>query len=222
MDISKIGKTLASESRVQILAALMGGQALPASELAYRARVTNQTASEHLRLLEKTGLISQKACGRHRYYEIATPEVSDMLEGLSIAFQAPPPNGESKVPDHLKKARFCYDHLAGELGVGITDRLIARNVLAPDGRDYHVLSEQPELLTRIGLNVAEIRKKKRCFSRQCIDWSERRPHLAGALGAALASRFIDLRWIARSRDDRSVRITDNGKQAFNDWIDLSI
>lgn len=218
MDLSGIGKLLASSSRVEILGALMGGQALPASELAYRAHITNQTASGHLILLEQAGLVKQRACGRHRYYELASPGIAEMLEGFSTAFQLPLVMKNGKVPDNLKKCRFCYDHLAGELGVRITDALVDRDVLVPVERDYHVLSEQPALLSDIGIFVSDVRKKKRHFSRQCVDWSERRPHVAGALGAALASRFIELGWIARTRDDRSVRITDNGKRSFKDWI----
>jgi DNA-binding transcriptional ArsR family regulator len=218
MNMSGMGKLLASSSRVEMLSALMGGQALPASELAYRARITNQTASGHLTLLEQAGLVKQRACGRHRYYELAAPGIAEMLEGFSTAFQLPLNIKNERVPDSLKKCRFCYDHLAGEVGVRITDTLVERGVLVPIEHDYHVPSEQPALFSGIGITLSDVRRKKRHFSRQCIDWSERKSHVAGALGAALANRFLELGWISRTRDDRSAHITDNGKQSFKDWI----
>jgi DNA-binding transcriptional ArsR family regulator len=220
MHLAEIGKVLGSASRVKMLAALMGGKALPASELAYRARISSASASEHLSLLERSGLVTVRRCGRHRYYELKSEDIGRMLEEVAGISPELGKENFSAVPQGLRKARFCYDHLAGENGVKVTDGLVNRGVIAPSGKDYVLCSETPQPLLALGLDLRAVRHTKRHFARQCIDWSERRPHVAGALGAAITSRMLELGWIARSRDDRSAQITDAGRAGLKEWLNL--
>lgn len=214
MDLLMIGRLLSSDSRVKILSALMSGEALPASELAYRAGVSNQTASEHLKSLETAEIIKSRRCGRHRYYEISGAAVAQALEQLSVTFHSVQVKAPSSVPEKLKHARFCYDHLAGKIGVEITNSLTARGALTVAERDYVVATESHPIFVNLGIDFTTVRKKKRRFANQCIDWSERRPHVAGSLGAALAGRFLELEWIVRNRDDRSAAVSDLGRKGF--------
>ena len=196
------------------------GQALPASELAYRAGIGNSSASEHLALLERAGLVRVRCCGRHPYYELTSETIARTLEELARIPSALGKEHLSSIPEGLRKARFCYDDLAGEMGVKLTDALVNIGAILPRGQDYILTSDEPEPLLSLGLDLHALRRKKRCFARQCLDWSERRPHLAGALGAAIAHRLLELGWIARSRDDRSVQVTEIGKTGLREWLSL--
>ena len=221
MHLIEIGKVLASTSRVKMLASLMGGQALPASELAFRAGISNASASEHLALLQRSGLVVVRRCGRHRYYELKDESVGRVLEQLAGISPQIGKEKLSTVPEGLRKARFCYDHLAGEIGVKITDALVSNGAISPVGKDYVLSSEAPEALVSLGVDLPTLRGSKRYFARQCIDWSERRPHVAGALGAAIASRMLELDWIVRSRNDRSVDLTEAGRAGLRAWLNLN-
>lgn len=221
MDISDIGKVLSIPSRVHILNALMGGQALPAGELAYRAKVSNQTMSEHLSMLEKSGLISVRKCGRHRYYELADESAALLLELLAEFAPGVPIERSPRIPPRMCNARFCYNHLAGRVGVAVTDRLVERGALKPHGREYELEEQGINMLAIIGVEVSRLGpRNQNVYARQCLDWSERRPHVAGAIGTALAQRFLELGWITRHRDDRSAIITELGQAEFRKWLDI--
>lgn len=214
MDLARLGKLMSSQSRVRILVALMGGKALPASELAFRAGVSNQTASEHLAALENADLIRVRKCGRHRYYEISGNTTAESLETFAAAFPPSGPPTNSQVPENLRIGRFCYDHLAGKLGVGITEALIRMDAIRPDERDYSVTDGSHFIFVEFGIDVEALKKKKRNFARQCIDWSERCPHLAGSLGASFSEKLLELGWIHRSRDDRSASVSPEGQRGL--------
>ncbi|HEX2654651.1 MAG TPA: helix-turn-helix transcriptional regulator, partial [Xanthobacteraceae bacterium] len=209
--IAEIAALVGEPARANMLAALMDGRALTAGELAYVARVTPQTASAHLSKLTESKLLALTAQGRHRYYRLASPQVARMLEGMMAVVVDGPPRHRprSSGEDKLRFARTCYDHLAGQLGVKLTDALIARGhlVLTEDGGQ--VTAEGMRFLGKFGLDLKD--RGRRCFCRPCLDWSERRPHVAGALGAALATHCFDLGWIARVKDSRAVTVTQKGQ-----------
>ncbi len=213
LDLASLSSLIGDPSRALILSALFGGEALPAGELAFRARVTPQTASSHLAKLTEAGLVTVERMGRHRYYRLSGPEIGGLLEKMmTVAWQ--PAVERSRVPAPLRDGRMCYDHLAGRLGVAVTDALVARGVLAR-GDDAFALTEAGTgWLAAMGIDAAALRDGRRSFARHCIDWSERRPHLAGALGAAIAERFVDRGWIRRDRDSRAVALTEDGRAAL--------
>jgi DNA-binding transcriptional ArsR family regulator len=213
LDLAGLSSLIGDPSRALILSALFGGEALPAGELAFRARVTPQTASSHLAKLEQAGLVIVRRLGRHRYYALAGPEVGALLETM-INLASPPPAGRTKVPAPLREGRMCYDHLAGRLGVAITGALVDRGVLQADDHGFALSESGPAWFAAIGIDVERLRDGRRAITRQCQDWSERRPHLAGALGAAIADRFLDQGWIRRERDSRAVALTEEGRAAL--------
>lgn len=215
--LAEIGALLGDPARANILIALIAGRALTAGELAWSARVTAQTASGHLAKLTEAGLLAVERQGRHRYYRLASPLIAQMLEGMQVvaALQSPPRyRPASRIDDALKAGRTCYDHLAGRLGVALADAMIARGhvVLSGDGGEATPAGEA--FLQRFQVETAPRPGQKRCFCRPCLDWSERRPHIAGALGASLAERCFDLGWIGRVKDSRAVAITPAGRKGL--------
>jgi DNA-binding transcriptional ArsR family regulator len=219
ISLAELGALIGDPARANMLSALMSGQALTASELAWHAGVTASTASEHLGKLAAAGLLSLHPQGRHRYYGLASPVVAHMLEAMgTLAATHLPPRYRPRSPidNALRNARTCYDHLAGRLGVAVTDALLARNLiaLAPDGGVATRRGER--FFAEFGIDLAQASRLRRCFCRACLDWSERRPHLAGTLGARIAQRCFDLGWIARMKDTRAVAITPSGSSGFHD------
>jgi DNA-binding transcriptional ArsR family regulator len=206
---------LGDPARAHMLSALMDGGALTAKELAFAAHVSAQTASGHLGKLAEAGLLGVTRQGRHRYYRLASPLVGQMLEGI-LAFAGPEPRSPRawRGGEALRTARTCYDHLAGRLGVAIADSLAGhgRLVLTADGGE--VTDAGQDFLRAFGADPARAGGKGRLFCRPCLDWSERRPHIAGRLGAALCARCLDLGWIGRQRDTRAVAITAVGRAGF--------
>ncbi len=214
--IAEVAALVGNPARANILMALMDGRALTASELAYVAGVSPQTASEHLARLTEANLLSLTKQGRHSYFRLGSPKIARMIESIMVVAVDGPQryrprwNGD----DELRTARTCYDHIAGRLGVALTDALTRDGhvVLSDDGGMVTPAGEK--LLSGFGVLVAEVRHGRRTFCRPCLDWSERRPHLAGALGAALANRCFDLGWISRIRDSRALKISPNGERGF--------
>src|SRR5882757_10969662 len=208
----EVAALVGDTARATMLAALMGGQALTASELAYLAGVTRPTASEHLVKLVTARLIAVTRQGRFRYYRIASPLVARMLESIIAvaAIEVPPRYQPRSVRDDaLRFARTCYDHLAGQLGVAIADALVARNhvILAEDGGELTDAGRR--FLTGFGADLKA--RSKRIFCRPCLDWSERRYHVAGLVGAEILRRCVDLGWVVRLRETRAVRMTVSGE-----------
>ena len=212
--LTPLSQAVGHRSRLAMLVALMGGKALPAGELAFRAGITFQTASSHLRILQQTGFIRAIRCGRHRYYEPISAEIAEGLEGLATSLHIP----ASAVPPHLQQARYCYDHLAGRLGVMLTDRLTCEGAIRLEGGTFICRPGHGDVWALLGIDLEAVRRCRRKFSPRCIDWSERRPHLAGALGAALAASLERQDYIQRSRDDRSARITPAGQDFLDRFL----
>ena len=213
-----IASLLGDPARANMLAALIGGQALTAGELARHAGVTPQTASSHLAKLLAGGLVSARRQGRHGYFALSGPEVAQVMEGLmglaarggQLRTRPGPRDAE------LRRARICYDHLAGEMGVALKEGLIASGRLEADGEALRPTPAGAEFLRAFGIELASLRHGRRPLCRACLDWSERRSHLAGALGAALLDRIYDLGWAARIPGERIVRFTPRGLQAFQE------
>jgi DNA-binding transcriptional ArsR family regulator len=202
-------------ARAAILSALCDGRAQPASALAYAARVTPQSASNHLAKLLEGGLLSVEAEGRHRYYRLASPQVAAAMEAL--AHLAPPIRSlEAPLTAKARRLRFgrsCYDHLAGRLGVAVATQLEDRGYLAapdPASKQYVVTVAGRRWFHEFGVEVDALKPAAAGLARRCLDWTERRHHLAGPLGAALMARFVELGWLRHDRASRTVSITPIG------------
>lgn len=222
--IAPVAVLVADPTRSTILWALSDGRALPACELALRAGVTAPTISYHLERLIGGGLVAAERHGRHRYYRLANPTVVNLLEALATL--APPAPArtfrEGQTGKALRFARTCYDHLAGRVGVQVTEALVARRVLGLAESSYVLTPVGEELFAGFGVDVGKARAARRAFARTCLDWSERRHHLAGALGAALLDRLLELRWIEREESSRAVRVTDPGRAGLREWLRLEV
>jgi len=214
--IAQIAALVGDPARANMLSALMDGRALTATELAYFAGVTPQTASSHLGKLAEAGLLALEAQGRHRYYRLASPLVGRMLEGIMVVAEVGPARYRPhwKGGEALRAARTCYNHLAGRLAVAVADALVERGhiVLAEDGGE--VTPAGLASLAELGIDFGAATKRRRAFCKPCLDWSERRPHLAGTVGAALATRAFELGWVERIKDSRAVAVTRAGQQGF--------
>ena len=216
--IAEVAALVGDPARANILSALMGGRALTAGELVYAAGVSPQTTSGHLGKLTEGRLIACVKQGRHRYYRIASPRVAEMLEGIMAVVADSPPRHRpsSKLDDAMRVARTCYDHFAGKLGVGIADALCAHGhvVLTEDGGE--VTDSGFAFFKKFGGDLHAAQSHRRIFCRPCLDWTERRPHIGGSVGAVLAQRCFDLNWVTRVRGARSLNITAAGRRGFND------
>jgi DNA-binding transcriptional ArsR family regulator len=234
-NIPAVAAALAEPGRWRILAALGDGRALPASTLAAEAGVAPSTASEHLARLVDAGLLSVERHGRYRYYRLAGPHVADLLEALARVAKPAPVRSlrEGTQAQALRYARTCYDHLAGRVGVAVMDSLLRQghlqsdhhrpngHALAPGDRPaapgrairYGLTEQGAAFLTDLGVDLHALPARRPAIL-YCIDWSEQRPHLAGAVGSALTRRFLDLGWIRPAQRGRAVHITDEGRSGF--------
>lgn len=224
-DLATAAALIGEPTRAVILSALLSGEALPASELAYRAQVTPQTASSHLNKLLDGGLIAVTTMGRHRYYSLKSPQVAQTLEALQVIAPSAKPKlpRAAKISPELCSARTCYDHLAGKLGVAFTDALLQSGYLILNEQRYAVTAAGLDWLTTLQVDVAALKKERRKFAYACLDWSERRFHLAGSLGAVITNRFFERGWIKRLPHTRAVQLTPAGdkmlKQTFGIALD---
>ncbi len=218
---------IADPARAAMLMALFDGRAQPASTLAYIAGISPQAASNHLAKLLDGGMVAVESEGRHRYYRLAKPEIAAALEALAcvaapIRTLEPPLSREAK---RLRDARSCYDHLAGRLGVAITEALLERGFLSADdnSKRFNVSPTGDAWFAEFGLDVDGIKPGKHGIGRRCLDWTERRHHLAGPLGARLLERLLELGWVRRKGVGRNLEITESGRYALKDrlGIDLS-
>ena len=211
--VSSAAFLIADPTRATMLMALADGRAQPAGELAYAAGVTAQTASSHLAKLLAGGLLSVETQGRHRYYRLAGSHVALALENLaSIAPSGPVRRmPRSREAQDLQFARCCYDHLAGGLGVAVTQALQDRAlVIATDDKQFDVTPAGVEWFNSMGLDMAGLKPTRRGLARQCLDWTERRHHLAGPLGVALMTQFCAKGWVRRLKNSRAVQVTPKG------------
>ncbi len=199
---------MADPSRAAVLMELTDGRALPPSELAEVAGVSRSTMSEHLAKLQKAGFLAVERGGRNRYYRLASPEVATAVEALAALAPRTEVRSlrQANRAGALGAARTCYGHLAGELGVGITDAMLARGLIEREGEVFLLTADGAAFLTDLGI------ERPPRAGKACNDWSERRPHLAGKLGVALTSRLFDLGWVRRTKRRRGVEVTAAGRQ----------
>ncbi|HXH04124.1 MAG TPA: metalloregulator ArsR/SmtB family transcription factor [Candidatus Competibacteraceae bacterium] len=214
-DIAGIAALIGDSARAAMLWTLLDGRARPAGELAYRARISAQSASQHLAKLVDAGLLAMERQGRHRYFRLANPEVARVIESLAVLAQGRAQSRAQprsrRTPAELRYARTCYDHLAGELGVRLLERLLAAGYLMERGEGYEVSPSGQDWLRELGVDLAVVRSRRRRFACPCADWSEHRPHLGGALGAALLQAFLQRDWLRCSRDSRAVLPSVRGR-----------
>lgn len=212
-DVAAAAALLAEPARAALVVALTEHDALPASELAARAGVAPSTASEHLRRLVEGGFLASRKNGRHRYFSLADPAVADAIEALAIVAPQPPVRSlrEATKSELIRSARTCYDHLAGRLGVALAAALERDRTVIRRNGDYELGPGAEARCAALGIDLASFQAQRRETVRGCLDWSERELHVAGALGAAIASRLFELGWIHRREGNRSVELSDRAR-----------
>lgn len=223
-----IAGAIGDPSRLRMLATLMDGRAYTATTLALEAGIAPSTASAHLSQLVEAGLVrrapSPPGQGRYHYYEVAGHQVAEACEALKAIAPANP--AASLIPGShahgMRAARICYDHLAGRAGVSLMDALVARRLLEPHDAGFALTAEGQFTFGRFGIDVAALRCAKRPLIRTCTDWSEQRPHLSGALGAALLAQSERRGWIERIPADRMLTVTPGGAQGLRQWFGLEL
>jgi len=219
-DIAPVAALMADPARAAMLGALLSGLPLSAGELSQLAGISAATASAHLARLLDGGLVAVTRQGRHRYYRLAGPDVATVLEAIAQISPVRPVRSlrQSREAAALTRARTCYDHLAGRAGVELLDALLRTGVLNENGTGedvaYEVTAGGAETLAGFGVDVAEVRRSRRRFAGACLDWTQRRPHLNGALGAAVTGRLLELGWIERGPSRRAVRVTGPGRDGL--------
>ncbi|GAB2605960.1 winged helix-turn-helix domain-containing protein [Streptomyces capparidis] len=215
--LARLAALLADETRARFCLALLDGRAWTAGELARAAGVSPSTASEHLTRLVAGGLLAEERQGRHRYLRLADDRVAQLVEDLAAhaAPAAVPPRGLRQVSADaaMARARTCYDHLAGRLGVAVTDALLRRGLIQQD-TGFAVTAAGLDWFREVGAELRAPAGSRRPLARPCLDWTERRPHLAGVAGAALCRRFLDGGWCVRVGGRRALRVTADGREAL--------
>jgi DNA-binding transcriptional ArsR family regulator len=210
-DIAAVAALIGQEARASMLSALADGRAASAGELADRARVSPATASAHLARLRSAGLVTVERKGRRREVRLAGDDVAAAVEALAVIAPPRSPTSlrEARAADGLRDARTCYDHLAGRLGVELAERMCDRGLLTEDA--FALTDRGEQWCAELGIDIPGLRGRRRPLTRACLDWTERRPHLAGALGAALTELFLARGWIDRRAGSRAVRVTPHGR-----------
>lgn len=221
-DLAAVGMLLADRTRATFLLTLLGGGLTSASALAARAGVSPSVASNHLRKLSEGGLIVAERRGRQRMYRLASSSIADALEGLMPV--APVPRERSlqgvRARDGLRRARLCYDHLAGRAGVALATAMCERGWLNDEEGAYQVTDAAVEGLAQIGIDVYVLTARPRPLARACLDWSEQRPHLAGSIGAALTAELLRRGWLEAREASRVVTVTTEGRRRLGAWLGI--
>lgn len=219
--VDVLAAALADRSRCTIVCALMDGRAYTAKELAYRARITPQTASFHLQRLVDAGLLICHPQGRHRYYHVTNAEIAAVVESMMVAAPAAHlRRHKSRASGDVTAARHCYDHLAGRLGVAVADRIAELGCVLSRGGDFSLTPLGIKWLADIGIDPDGLGKSRRPLMKQCMDWTERRFHVAGDLGNALLSHFRSDGWLKQVADTRALAVTPKGQELFRSKIGI--
>jgi DNA-binding transcriptional ArsR family regulator len=223
-DLATVGRMLGDGHRARFLLSLLGGEELTAGELARRSGASSSLASSHLSKLLDAGLVSVRQDGRRRRYRLPGDEVARALEALLAIAPTRPASGlrDSVRGDAIKRARTCYDHLAGRLGIGLVDAMERERLLDPRAGSWEITARGEQRLVDLDLDLDGLRRSRRPLLRPCPDWTERRPHVAGALGAAITDRLIDDRWIERLPGSRAVRVTERGERRLLSHFGLRV
>jgi len=215
-DIVRIAALIGDPARANMLTALMSGKALTATELAAEAGVTAQTASSHLARLHEGGLLQPRKQGRHKYFSLASTEVADVLESLmGLAARAGHLRSRTGPTDEaLRQARICYNHLAGDMGVQMFDSLLAQGRIVAGDSQLLLTQAGRDFAVECGIDVESLTSSRSALCRECLDWSERRSHLAGSLGRAFFARFVELGWAQVDTSTRVVTFSRSGLRGF--------
>jgi DNA-binding transcriptional ArsR family regulator len=217
--VSRIAAAIGEPARARMLYCLMDNHARTSTELAVVAEVSPSTASVHLNRLKEERLVKVLVQGKHRYYSLEGVEVARVLEGLSVLAGGPRDQFVPGTPNRLRAARTCYDHMAGALGVSLHDGLKAMGWLSACGdRAYDLTRVGVTGMERLGVDVEELRRLRRQFAPACLDWSERRYHLGGALGAALLKLGLKRRWVTQDLDSRALGVTGLGRREMAGFL----
>lgn len=222
-NFESIAAIIGEPARAKMLWSLLDGKAYTATELSIQADVSAQNASMHLSKLVQSELLTEERQGRHKYYRFARPEVAYAIE--AIANLIPPGKaGHAPVCESagIKFCRTCYDHLAGKVAVEITQRLLNKKIIMPHGSFYDVSPKGEKWFNELDINIEVLKKSKRTFARQCLDWSERKHHLAGSLGAAMLQSMVKKKWIKRIKDSRMTVLTNEGRLALQQQLNLGL
>jgi DNA-binding transcriptional ArsR family regulator len=224
VDIAPVAALLGDPARAAMIGALHDGRSLPAGELARRARIAPSTASEHLARLLEGGLLEVERGGRHRYFRLAGEDVAHAVESLAAIAPRRPVRSlrDGNTASALAEARTCYDHLAGRLGVAVAEALLGRQALVEAEEGFAAGPRAASVLSGLGIELVEIRSGRRPFALRCLDWSERRPHVAGALGRALAARALEAHWVERRPESRALHVTSGGREALRSTLGVEL
>jgi DNA-binding transcriptional ArsR family regulator len=223
IEVSRIAAAIGEPARARMLYCLLDGRARTSTELAMVAEVSPSTASVHLDRLKAVHLVKVFAQGRHRYYSIEGPHVANALEGLSVLAGRPRGNFVAPTPSPLRAARTCYDHMAGTLAVQLHDRFKSRGWLSAGRKNsYDLTAEGAKTVAALGIDLDAARMLRRRFAYACLDWSERRPHIGGALGAVLLKVALKRRWVLADPGSRVLSVTTLGRREMRSRFDLQI
>lgn len=220
--IAKISNLIGDKTRAAMLVSLMEGRALTSGELARVSNISPQTASNHLKKLMEANLVVCLPSGRHRYYNLTSPDVARALEALSILSEPPKkcPH-QRKLNKDICFARTCYDHLAGELGVRVTKALLAKNIISEKENAFHITKKGQFFFSELNIDIGTLAKQNRKLTRPCLDWTERRHHLAGCLGAAILNYFLEQRLVIRVKNKpRVIMLTTKGNFWLKNKLDI--
>lgn len=215
---------LCEPSRAKIVWNLLDGRAYTAGELALASDLSPTSVSNHLSKLLNGKIVKVDVQGRHRYYSFATPEVAYVVESLAnLANQEPSFKPDKHLTTNdVKYCRTCYDHLAGKVGVGIVDKLISRKIIERQDKNFVITENGSEFFSEFGLELTELQKQKRYYAKACLDWSERKYHLAGSLGAALLDKMLQLDWLRKTKNSRAIIITSIGVSGLRKTFEVEL
>jgi DNA-binding transcriptional ArsR family regulator len=222
-DFGSMAALIGDPVRARILWTLFGGRAYTASELAACVDTSPQNLSMHLAKLIRADLLAVEVQGRHRYYTFSRPEVAYAVESLAgLLPRRTGTEAREKEDPPIRVCRTCYDHLAGRVGVAITESLVGKGLLKAAGRNFELTEKGNRSFAGMGIDCEGLRGQRRGFARACLDWTERRPHLAGSLGAALLLVMLDRHWLRRMEGTRAVLVTAKGRKAMNEYFGMQL
>jgi DNA-binding transcriptional ArsR family regulator len=221
---SHLASLIGEPARSKMLWSLLDGRAFTATELSLMADVSPQSGSMHLNKLVQAELLVVERQGRHRYYKFSSRNVAYAIEAIANLLPAEKAVSRDNLlaNGHIKFCRSCYDHLAGKMGVALTDSLLKQDLIATEGSQYKVTTTGLKWFTHLGVDIDELKARRRVFARQCLDWSERRHHIAGSLGAVLLEKMLAEDWIRKTKNSRALVVTAKGEKKLYELLGLTI
>ena len=220
--LKDIAQLIGDPVRANLLWTLLDGRAYTASELAAATDTSAQNCSMHLAKLIKADLLTVEAQGRHRYYSYSRPEVAYAVEALGALVPKRTREAAEKDDPPIRVCRTCYDHLAGRVGVALADSLVRENILKLEDKQYLLTQKGIRWFAGHDIDTTALQRQRRNFSRSCLDWTERRPHLAGSLGAAILQMMLDQQWVRKMTNTRAIQVTPKGRKALTAELKIEI